>query len=253
MVKVRYSIMLCSECSKPVVPVVAIDIDGTLGDYHGHFLKFAEDYLGKPRGFSGEQVDVTRIQSPKREYVAGLPLYDGSKGFKTWFLGHFHTSERTWNDIKLAYRQGGMKRSMPVYEFATELCRAVRSNGAELWLTTTRPYLRLDNVDPDTRFWLDRHGIEFDGLLYDEFKYARLAEYVDRYRVVAIVDDLPEMIEAASRYFDWRVPILRTNWYNRATVTEPTYDTLDAVAIEVTKRIETWKRNHDDASIHSDA
>lgn len=29
------------------IPIVALDIDGTLGDYHSHFLRFAEQWLDK--------------------------------------------------------------------------------------------------------------------------------------------------------------------------------------------------------------
>jgi hypothetical protein len=43
----------------------------------------------------------------------------------------------------------------------------LRAEGAEVWLTTTRPHDRFDRVDPDTREWCRRNGINFDGLLYD--------------------------------------------------------------------------------------
>lgn len=244
--------MRCSECSKLVKPVVAVDIDGTLGDYHGHFIKFAEQYLGI-EGYSPayEQVDVTEFGNDAREYANGYPLYDGSIGFKEWGCDVWDIDERTWHDIKLSYRQGGMKRSMPLYPYATEFCNAIISAGAEMWLTTTRPYLRLDNVDPDTRFWLHRHSItQYDGLLYDEFKYSKLAEYVDKSRVVAVVDDLREMWEAAAHHFGWRVPVLRRNPYNTA-VKGDAYD-LQECAHLVLDRISAWKETHDNSRVHTD-
>lgn len=244
--------MKCSECSRSVAPVVAVDIDGTLGDYHGHFIRFASEYLNIPEEDSYEIVDFTRFGDPSPTFLNGLPIYDGSIGFKSWAMEAWHIDERTWQDIKLAYRQGAQKRSMRAYPDATMLCRNIREVGAELWLTTTRPYLRLDNVDPDTRFWLARLGIEYDGLLYDEFKYAKLAGYVDRERVVAVLDDLPEMWSAAAEHFGWNVPILRRNPYNRGVKGDGAYD-LNEAWILIKRRIETWKEMYEDARVHTDA
>ena len=95
---------------------------------------------------------------------------------------------------------------MPVYDFASELTKRVRSEGCDLWICTTRPYLRLDNIDPDTREWLDRNCIEYDAILWegihegtDSTKYADLVEQVGLDRIVAIVDDLPEQTADAER------------------------------------------------------
>jgi len=225
--------MLCSDCSKPVTPVVAVDIDGTLGDYHGHFIRFARQYLAL------DNTDWDPMASFHRfaDYNGGVP-------FKQWACEAWNIDERTWHDIKLAYRQGAMKRSMPVYDGAARLCQAVKRHGAELWLTTTRPYLRLDNIDPDTRFWLEQHDLAvYDGLLYDELKYARLAEIVDKERVVAVVDDLIEMVEAARSQFGWKVPMLRGNDFNRAVKGER-YE-LDQITLELAQRISEWKEKHD--------
>ena len=158
--------MLCSRCSDTVKPVVALDIDGTLANYHRHFLNFAQDGLGEfiPKAYTGN-----------------MPLYE-----------HMNIDKRTYRECKLAYRQGGMKRSMPIFYGAESIPWALRNNGAEVWLTTTRPYLRMDNIDPDTREWCRRHNIEFDGLLYDEDKYARLVDIVGTERIVAVLDDEPQ-------------------------------------------------------------
>lgn len=155
--------MLCSNCRNPAKPVVALDIDGTLANYHRHFLNFAQDWLG--------------------EYVS--KSYTGKESL----ADHIGVDKRTYREIKLAYRQGGMKRSMPIFYGADSIPYALRNNGAEVWLTTTRPYLRLDNIDPDTREWCRRKNIEFDGLIYDEAKYERLAEIVGTERIVAVLDD----------------------------------------------------------------
>jgi FMN phosphatase YigB (HAD superfamily) len=153
-------------------PVVALDIDGTLGDYHGHFTRFAEQWCGRAMPDPSLNTD-------------GVPLYK--------WLG---MSKATYRQCKLAYRQGGLKRSMPAYDGASELTRTLRKEGAEVWIATTRPYLRLDNIDPDTRHWLRRNKIQFDGVLFGEHKYRDLNRILGE-RVLFVVDDLPEMIEQA--------------------------------------------------------
>jgi hypothetical protein len=165
-------------------PIVALDIDGTLGDYHTNFLTFADKYFHSGCG--------SWLEMAKTQDNPGLPLWE--------WMG---ISQRDYRDAKLAYRQGGWKRWMPCYEGAAELTRRIRSAGAEVWLCTTRPYLRLDNVDPDTREWLSRNGIEYDALLFDPAheedgtKYDELARQAGG-RVASVVDDLPEMIGAAT-------------------------------------------------------
>jgi hypothetical protein len=156
-------------------PVIGLDIDGTLGDYHGHFLKFAEGWFGR------------RMPGPE-EVNPGLPLYR-----------FMRVTKRDYRECKLAYRQGGMKRTMPVYPGADLLTKSVRAAGAEIWLCTTRPWQRLDNIDPDTREWLRRNKVEYDYVLYGEDKYEELERQAGKERVIAIVDDLPEMVFEAAQ------------------------------------------------------
>lgn len=161
-------------------PVVALDIDGTLGDYHGHFLAFATGWFG------------CTFPDPKT-INPGLPLWE-----------FMHVSKAKYRECKLAYRQGGLKRTMPAYAGAAELAEAIRGAGAEVWICTTRPYLRLDNIDPDTREWLDRNRIAYDAVLFDTLdgekgsKYAELKRQAGD-RVCSIVEDLPEYLDLARR------------------------------------------------------
>lgn len=159
-------------------PVVALDIDGTLGDYHGHFLNFATNYFG-----------VT-FPDPK-EINPGLPLWK-----------FMQISKERYRECKLAYRQGGLKRWMPAYPGASELATAVRLAGAEVWICTTRPYLRLDNIDPDTREWLRRNEITYDAVLFDTLDGEKGSKYQELKRqagdrVCTIVEDLPEYLDLA--------------------------------------------------------
>ncbi len=219
--------MQCTSCGDPVKPVVAIDIDGTLGDYHGHLTEFMIGYTG----------------------VVPFQPYDGHESMKRWACTSFGMDERTWRDAKLAYRQGAQKRTMPLVDGAHRLCEAVRVAGAELWLTTTRPYLRLDNVDPDTREWLARNGITYDYLMYDEEKYRVLGERVEHSRVVAVVDDLAEMCQQAYDVFGNDIAIHVRSEYNELTPTPLEVGqatNLEAAELEIVARIIQWrKENHE--------
>lgn len=198
-------------------PVVALDIDGTLGDYHSHFLRFAEAWIGR------EMPDPRDINPGIRLHkFMGVPL-------------------RTYRECKLAYRQGGLKRSMPCYPGASELTKRIRRLGAEVWICTTRPYLRLDNIDPDTREWLRRNRIVYDAVLFGEHKYQELYRQAG-WRVGGVFDDLPEMCdEAWSCGFDvW----IRDQPYNRhydALQRTPRVSSCKEIQAIVEEHIGYWK------------
>lgn len=158
-------------------PVVGLDIDGMMGDYHGHFLRFAAEWLG-------------RAMPHPQEINPGMRLSE--------FMGISHDQYRV---IKLAYRQGGLKRSMPAYDGAREMTQALALAGCRLWLCTTRPYSKLDNIDADTREWLDRSQIRYHHVLWDdengEGKYTELVRQVGMNAVVAVADDLVEQLQQA--------------------------------------------------------
>jgi hypothetical protein len=77
------------------------------------------------------------------------------------------------------------------------MIRDFRRAGAQVWLCTTRPYLKMDNTDADTRHWLRRNIIKCDGITYGPHKYRDLLRNVDREDVLAALDDLPEQCYAA--------------------------------------------------------
>jgi hypothetical protein len=133
---------------------------------------------------------------------------------------------------------------MPIFPDAVRVCHAIRNAGAELWITTTRPYLSLDNIVPDTVEWLRRHEIIYDGMLFDEDKYAQLANRVDSSRVVAVLDDLPEMCEAASKilHYGTDAPILVAGQYNQSAKW-PTKMSLADAGQTTIRRIENWEEN----------
>lgn len=208
--------MLCSGCSTNIKPVVAFDIDGVLGDYHSHFMNFCRQYFGIPLEIAD---------------------YNGSCDFEDW-LG---LTRIEYREAKLAYRQGGNKRWLPSFPGASEAVRSIRNDGVETWIATTRPWQRLDNIDPDTREWLRRAGIEFDGLLYGDDKYSQLAAAVDPERVVAVVDDLALQCRLAEKngllaYQVYRVSNLGDRYMPGGE--------FNAVIAAIKDKINQWKEKH---------
>lgn len=200
-------------------PIVALDIDGTLGNYHLNFLRFAELYLGKPM--------------PAAEDInPGLPLFN-----------HMGVSKSTYRKCKLAYRQGGAKRWMPCYDGAADLTRSIRASGALVFICTTRPYLRLDNIDPDTRHWLRRNRIQYDAVLWGEYKYRDLVRGVGAGRVVCVLDDLPDMLAQADTVGIKR-EILRKQPYNLDGIAHADYAVGNMVSAKhlILSLIQGWKR-----------
>lgn len=192
-------------------PVFGLDVDGTLGQYHSHFLRFAAEWLGR---------------DPYPPFAGG-PLYK-----------HMKVSKTRYREIKLCYRQSGLKRSMPVYENAAELTRSLRKAGAEVVICTTRPYLHLSNIEPDTREWLRRNRIQYDDIILGEHKYRELKRgYGDR--VVAILDDLPEMVLQANSL--GMTSVLREQPYNTPTDWFSVTD-LHAAESALTGLLNTWRK-----------
>jgi hypothetical protein len=210
-------------------PVVALDIDGTLGNYHAHFLWFAERWLGMPMP---SEYDIN----------PGRRLHE--------FMNVPH---HVYRECKLAYRLGGLKRFMPVYPFASDLTRHIRNAGAEVWICTTRPYLRLDNIDPDTREWLGRNNIDYDAVIFEGVdhkdetritKYEDLVRQVGVDRIVAAVDDLPEQTADAIKNGIKRV-YLRAQPYNQGPeVLGERVESLAILWLRLRKDITEWQANH---------
>lgn len=204
-------------------PVVSLDLDGTLGDYHGHFLRFAEGWFGRP------MPDAFKI-NPQ------LKLWE--------FMEVPHAK---YQQCKLAYRSGGMKRTMPAYPGVEELTWNIQHAGAEVWICTTRPFQRMDNIDPDTQEWLRRNDIHYDALLFDTLegkgsKYDELKRQAGD-RVASILEDLPELIEHAYslRIMGCQEPIMMEQPYN---VTDPwpvKVRTMDEAWIKIEHQIKVWR------------
>jgi FMN phosphatase YigB (HAD superfamily) len=174
----------------PLAPVVGLDIDGTLGDYHKHFVWFCNNIYYPHGALSNLYPNWTKARG---EFEIALNL-----------------GKSEYRAAKLAYRMGGLKRCMPIFlgdavtrhkdqEIVKAEVQHLRSLGIQVWICTTRPWLNITTVDPDTQYWLEHNVGQVDGLIYGEDKYADLIDIVGRDRVLGVVDDLPENIERAAQ------------------------------------------------------
>ena len=201
------------------LPIVSLDIDNTLGNYHAHFLDFAEKWFGR------------EMPDPK-EINPGLPLFR-----------FMRVTKAKYREAKLAYRQGGWKRWMPAYPGASELTREIQAAGAEVWICTTRPYLRLDNIDPDTREWLRRNRIKYNAVIFGDDKYTELKRQAGT-RVAAVVDDLPEMV-ARAHGLGFKPIYIRKQPYNLDNqITDLEFDDLGVLCERLKKDIRRWRESN---------
>lgn len=160
-----------------LAPVVAIDLDGSLGRYHDHFVWFLETIY-----FPGYRIGPLLWETQKGEFSKALGM-----------------DKAIYRDAKLAYRQGGLKRCMPTFadDHIPLSFRTIRELGVQIWITTNRPWMRLDNIDKDTKFWIDQNCGEVDGVIFSQEKYDDLIDNVGKDRILGVLDDLPENIIAA--------------------------------------------------------
>jgi hypothetical protein len=183
----------------PLAPVVGVDIDGFMADYHSHFIWFCNN-----------------IYWPGRGLVASWSLAHGE------FEIALGLNKEEYRAAKLAYRLGGLKRCLPLFQndwdkngkdaIISEI-QYIRSLGVQVWVCTQRPWLALTTVDNDTQYWLDRWAGRIDGLIYGEDKYQDLLDIVGRERILGVGDDLPENIERATQ-LGLRT-VMRENDHNR--------------------------------------
>lgn len=184
--------MKCSDCSAKIRPVVCVDIDGTLAQYHEALANFIDQWLPGDR-------------APHS--------WDGLGEFND----HLGIDKETYRQAKLAFRAGGFKRWMEPFKGAVGFMQMLSREDLEIWVTTTRPWQRMDNVDPDTKEWLRRYDIPYKHLLFDEDKYGCITELIDPDRILMVLDDEAEQYE---RCQELGLPFVlkRTSWNHGVNV-----------------------------------
>lgn len=183
-------------------PIIALALDGSLADTHGHFLRFAALYFGK------------QLASP----------HETNPGLKPW---HFLKITRAqFDDCWLAYELGAMKRSAPCLEGASAVTARLQRDGCEVWLTTARrTSASIDRVDADTLEWIRRNGIKYDALIYEprqlrnKYKYLRDQLRDDKRVILGCAEDVPEQALWATKMLD--VPVWMRNSPNNQVYKDP--------------------------------
>lgn len=210
--------MKCTTCSHKIKPVVVLDIDGTLADYHTEFTAFCEKYFDTWQRYE----------------------WNGGGDFED-YLG---LSRNQYREAKLAYRQGGYKRWLPLYPGVRDLFDDLSVYPVEIWICTTRPWQRLDNIDPDTQEWLHRNHLNVDGLLYGDDKYRQLVDRVDQRRVAACVEDLPEQFDNAH---DLGLPVIQIERQHNSGfgLSRVPRGNMQVVRAWVSDRVEKWNVDND--------
>lgn len=143
-------------------PVAIIDIDGVLADYPNCFYEFlATTYFVGP---GNERLSL----SGAKEKYSKMKLED-----------------REW--AKVAYRQSGVKRALPVLPGARELLDLLRASGLKIVLLTNRPYSKYYRIYPDTLEWLKANELVYDAILWTHDKGLEATKYFSNIRFA--VDD----------------------------------------------------------------
>jgi hypothetical protein len=78
------------------------------------------------------------------------------------------------------------------------MTRIIRKRKGRIVVCTTRPFLSLEDVEPDTVHNLKRHGVQFDYILHGENKYRDLVKLVDPARIVMVLEDQDDMLAQAA-------------------------------------------------------
>lgn len=198
------------------------DIDGSVGRYHPDLTVFVREYWNLP----------AQAQS------AGF-MWDGEGNFED-ALG---ITQEQYREAKLAFRQGGGKRFMGLYEDgALAMLWALKTKGCEIWYATSRPWNRLDNVDPDTKFWLGRHEFPIDGIIFDDQdKYGRLVnDHIDKSRIVGVIEDLPEQYDRAD---ELGLPVYQIARQHNSGPTQqrPRRCTMGRIFSEIEENLSVWE------------
>lgn len=124
--------------------VCAIDLDGVLIDWPGCFINFTNKKLNK------------KFKN----------LYDMKKGL----------SNKKYLLMKHEYRISGIKQKVPCTNGAKEFVDSLKRLGYSIIILTARPYKQYFRIFADTKICLDKHGIKYDAILFDDAKHVKIVK-----------------------------------------------------------------------------
>ena len=124
--------------------VCGIDIDGVLNYYPANWINFVND----------------------RE-VLTKPITDL----------HILKNELSYNQYRITkrfFRKLG--EPGPVREGSALLTEILKGKGFQIYIITSRPFKEYPKLQGDTMKWLDKHNIQYDGIISDPDKHIRILE-----------------------------------------------------------------------------
>jgi len=138
---------------KESTPVVVTDLDGVVADFFAQFDMFC---LGR-----------------------------AGKGYK-------ELSQADREVAVMAFYQEGRFRETGLIDGAVGALRAIKEAGNKLVVITARPYWKVRRIATDTHFWLDKHGIKPDQVLWSRDKSGAVWENIHPAKVVGFIEDDPK-------------------------------------------------------------
>lgn len=166
--------------------IIGIDIDGCLSEYPKHYLNWVNLNYG------------TNYKSIKQmKSSIGRSRYDNYKNL---------------------YRKSGYKRTLPLIDKSAETIAHFNHIGYQTWIITTRP--KIDPVEPDTLFWLQKKGIIYQNIVFIKSK---LSYYTNEKngKFTAIIDDDHTLIKNLSSIdidttlINFKINSKRSNFRNK--------------------------------------
>jgi len=126
--------------------VCAVDLDGVLGVYPDHWLK----YLNEKTNSNYETLSEAKIN---------IDLI-------------------TYANIKEEYRLSGSKIDIPMIEGAKEFLLKLKENGYMIVILTSRPYKKYFRIFSDTLHWLKKYDLVYDSIIFDANKNMRILQEI---------------------------------------------------------------------------
>ena len=143
--------------------IVGVDIDGVLAAYPEHFLDFVNRKMNT---------------NYKVEELSSYNIYEA-----------LDLPNEVTKELKDEFRQSGEKRYIPVLDEAKWFLKTLKKNNYQIVLLSARPYKKYRRIFADTKEWLEKNGLVYDAILWDEDKCSRLIKEFGENSVEFFVED----------------------------------------------------------------
>jgi uncharacterized HAD superfamily protein len=144
--------------------IVGVDIDGVLADYPDCFINYVNDKVGT--NFKAEDLDQYNLY----EAITDIPT-------------------EVMKELKHDFRKSGQLKKVGVLPGAKEFLQSLRNKSYKIVLLSARPYKEYRRIFADTKEWLDKNGLIYDAILWDEDKLNRLIREFGENNVSFFVED----------------------------------------------------------------